>query len=93
MTGFKKINLQVNFVRQKSFFAIQSPFGANQPRAWHTGAELEPVADLIRKMGDTVHCPTLAGNRRGDNHATSGLKDAIDSLVNFLTSHDLKTCA
>lgn len=58
--------------------------------AWHTGAELEPVAEHIRKMGHTVHCVTLAGNRPGDNRATSGLNDAIDSLVDFLVTKDLK---
>ncbi len=57
--------------------------------AWHTGAELEPTAAVLRAAGHTVHCPTLAGNRPGDDRSTIGLSDAIDSLVAFLESHDL----
>jgi hypothetical protein len=26
--------------------------------AWHTGAQIEPTAALIRKQGHKVHCPT-----------------------------------
>ncbi|MGA0569369.1 alpha/beta fold hydrolase [Variovorax sp. VNK109] len=58
--------------------------------AWHTGAELEATAALMRKAGHTVHCPTLAGNRPGDNKTTTGLKDAVDSLVDYIVSKDLK---
>ena len=57
--------------------------------AWHTGAELEPVADFIRKSGHTVFCPTLAGNRPGDSRKTTGLNDAIESLVQFLAANNL----
>ena len=34
--------------------------------AWHTGAELEPIAAAIRKAGHVVHTPTIKGNRPGD---------------------------
>lgn len=57
--------------------------------AWHTGAELEPVAEHIRHNGHTVFCPTLAGNRAGDSRASSGLNDAIQSLLDFLASNNL----
>ncbi len=57
--------------------------------AWHTGAELEPVAEHIRHNGHTVFCPTLAGNRAGDNRASTGLDDAIGSLLDFLASNNL----
>lgn len=57
--------------------------------AWHTGAELEAVADVIRAAGHTVHCPTLAGNRSGDDRSRIGLEDAIASLEDFLVSADL----
>lgn len=57
--------------------------------AWHTGAEIEPAAEHIRKMGHTVHCPTLAGNRPGDDRATSGLTEAIASLGDFLAENNL----
>ncbi|MBN3845904.1 MULTISPECIES: alpha/beta hydrolase [Burkholderiaceae] len=57
--------------------------------AWHTGAEFEAVADAIRAAGCTVHCPTLAGNRPGDDRATTGLADAIDSLVHFIEDNEL----
>jgi pimeloyl-ACP methyl ester carboxylesterase len=58
--------------------------------AWHTGAELEPAAENIRKMGHTVHCPTLAGNRPGDDRARIGLADAVQSLCDYLREHDLR---
>jgi len=57
--------------------------------AWHTGAELEPVAQYLRARGHTVHCPTLAGNRPGDDRATTGLADAIASAAAYLEQHDL----
>jgi pimeloyl-ACP methyl ester carboxylesterase len=57
--------------------------------AWHTGAELEPAAAHIRQAGHTVHCPTLKGNGAGDDRATVGLKDASDSLIHFITQHNL----
>lgn len=58
--------------------------------AWHTGAELEATAAHLREAGHAVHCPTLAGNRPGDDRATTGLTDAIDSLVDYLQQHDLR---
>ena len=58
--------------------------------AWHTGELLEPVAKHLRAMGHTVHCPTLAGNRPGDNRATTDLNQAGQSLIDFLNQHDLK---
>ncbi|MFT4265624.1 MAG: alpha/beta fold hydrolase [Xenophilus sp.] len=58
--------------------------------AWHTGAELEATAAHLREAGHTVHCPTLAGNRPGDDRARTGLDDAIGSLVAFLDAHDLR---
>jgi pimeloyl-ACP methyl ester carboxylesterase len=57
--------------------------------AWHTGAELENTAVQIRKLGHTVHCPTLAGNRPGDDRSRIGLADAAESLCAFLREHDL----
>lgn len=58
--------------------------------AWHTGAEMEPVAKHLRARGHTVHCPTLAGNRPGDDRATLGLSEAAQSLVDFLVQNDLR---
>jgi len=57
--------------------------------AWHTGAELEAVADAMRQAGHTVHCPTLAGNRPGDDRSRCGLEDAIASAAQFLEAKDL----
>ncbi|MBN8747950.1 Pyrethroid hydrolase [Xylophilus ampelinus] len=57
--------------------------------AWHTGAELEATAAHLRAAGHTVHCPTLAGNRTGDDRSRIGLSDAIGSLVGFLESQSL----
>ncbi|PHP68637.1 alpha/beta hydrolase [Zhengella mangrovi] len=56
--------------------------------AWHTGELLEDVARPIRAAGHEVHCPTLAGNRPGDAK-TSGLSDAIGSLVAYLEEASL----
>lgn len=58
--------------------------------AWHTGAELEAVAQHLRTAGHTVYCPTLAGNRPGDDRSRSGLQDAIDSLAAFIEAKDLR---
>lgn len=57
--------------------------------AWHTGELLEPTARAIRALGHTVHCPTLAGNRPGDDYGSLGLKAAVDSLVGWLEQNDL----
>ena len=57
--------------------------------AWHTGAELEPAAAHIRKLGHTVHCPTLAGNRPDDDRSRTGLMDAARSLESFLKENNL----
>ncbi len=59
--------------------------------AWHTGAELEPTAQHLRAMGHAVHCPTLAGNRPGDDRATTGLEDAAQSLAAYLDQHQLQS--
>lgn len=58
--------------------------------AWHTGAQLEAVAREMRAAGHTVLCPTLAGNRPGDDRAATGLSDAVASLVDFIESQDLR---
>jgi pimeloyl-ACP methyl ester carboxylesterase len=58
--------------------------------AWHTGAELETTASYMRSAGHTVHCPTLAGNRAGDDRSRIGLQDAADSLAAYLIQHDLR---
>lgn len=57
--------------------------------AWHTGAEMEPAARLLREQGHTVHCPTLTGNRPQDDRATTGLEQAAQSLVGYLEEHRL----
>jgi len=57
--------------------------------AWHTGAEIEAVADGLRKAGHTVHCPTLAGNRAGDDRGQTRLEDAIASAVRYIEEKDL----
>jgi pimeloyl-ACP methyl ester carboxylesterase len=57
--------------------------------AWHTGAELEPVADAMRAAGHRVWCPTLAGNRPGDDRAQTGLADAVASLVAYVEEQQL----
>jgi pimeloyl-ACP methyl ester carboxylesterase len=56
--------------------------------AWHTGAELEPVAASIRAADHHVFTPTLKGNRPGDVK-TTGLEEAIESIVDFLVENNL----
>lgn len=58
--------------------------------AWHTGAELDAVAQQLRDAGHAVHCPTLAGNRPDDDRARIGLADAVDSLVAFVEREGLE---
>ncbi len=58
--------------------------------AWHTGAEMEAVANHMRENGHVVHCPTLAGNRPEDDRSTLGLNDAIESAVRFIEDKDLR---
>jgi pimeloyl-ACP methyl ester carboxylesterase len=57
--------------------------------AWHTGAEMEAVAGAMRAEGHTVLCPTLAGNRPGDDRAHTGLADAVASLVAYVEERQL----
>lgn len=56
--------------------------------AWHTGELFEDVAAPIRSAGHTVHCPTIAGNRPGDDK-TIGLDAAIASIVSYLEENNL----
>lgn len=58
--------------------------------AWHTGAEMEAVADYVRESGHVVHCPTLAGNRPEDDRSRMGLEDAIESAVRYIEDEDLR---
>ena len=56
--------------------------------AWHTGELLAATAARIRAAGHTVHTPTLAGNRPGDDKS-SGLEEAIASLIAYFELHDI----
>lgn len=58
--------------------------------AWHTGELFEPVADHLRAKGHQVYCPTLAGNRPGDDRLRTGLTEAAQSLVDYLAQHNLR---
>ena len=57
--------------------------------AWHTGTELEPVAAAIRAAGHQTFTPTIKGNRPGDSK-TTGLGEAIQSIVDYLIENDLR---
>jgi len=57
--------------------------------AWHTGEELEPVAQSIRAAGHNVFTPTAMGNRAGDSKAV-GLAEAIQSIVDYLVENSLR---
>ncbi len=58
--------------------------------AWHTGDLMEPTAEHMRQQGHTVYCPTLMGNRVGDDRSQIGLEDAAQSVCDHLRAHDLK---
>jgi len=58
--------------------------------AWHTGAEMEAVAQHMRAEGHVVHCPTAAGNAAGDDRSRIGLEDAVASVAAFIESQDLR---
>lgn len=58
--------------------------------AWHTDELMAPVTAHLRPRGHTVHCPTRAGNRPGDDRATTGPAEAAQSLIDFLNEHDLQ---
>ena len=61
--------------------------------AWHTGVEMEAVAQHLRKDGHQVHCPTIAGNNAGDDRSKVGLEEAIASIANYIESkglHDVR---
>src|SRR6516162_11783139 len=57
--------------------------------AWHTGDELESLAEAIRLAGHVVHTPTLKGNRPGDVKSI-GLAEAIESIIEFVDEHELE---
>ena len=59
--------------------------------AWHTGAEMEAVAQHLRKDGHQVHCPTIAGNNAGDDRSKVGLEEAIASIANISSPGDCRT--
>ena len=57
--------------------------------AWHTGKELEPVANLMNAAGHNAYTPTVKGNRPGDPK-TIGLEEAIGSIVAYLDENNFK---
>src|SRR5215467_2920193 len=56
--------------------------------AWHTGKELERVAESIEAAGHTSFTPTIKGNRPQDPRNV-GLAEAIQSIVDYLVLNDL----
>ena len=56
--------------------------------AWHSGRELEPVAEMLRSAGHAAFAPTIRGNGPRDAK-TIGLDDAIRSIVDWLAANDL----
>jgi pimeloyl-ACP methyl ester carboxylesterase len=57
--------------------------------AWHTGKELEPVAQSIEAAGHKSFTPTIKGNRPADSRDV-GLAEAIQSIVDFLVLNELR---
>ncbi len=58
--------------------------------AWHTGELLEVVAGPIRVAGHECYCPTIAGNRPGDDRSKIGLSEATQSIVDFINDKGLR---
>jgi pimeloyl-ACP methyl ester carboxylesterase len=58
--------------------------------AWHTGTEMEAVAQHLRKDGHDVHCPTIAGNNAGDDRSKVRLEEAIASIAKYVESKGLR---
>ena len=56
--------------------------------AWHTGKELEPVAQSIEAAGHKSFTPTIKGNRPEDPRNV-GLDEAIQSIVDCLVLNNL----
>jgi pimeloyl-ACP methyl ester carboxylesterase len=57
--------------------------------AWHTGRELEPVAESIAAAGHKAFTPTIKGNRPADPRNV-GLAEAIESIVDYVALDDLE---
>jgi pimeloyl-ACP methyl ester carboxylesterase len=57
--------------------------------AWHTGTELEPVAESLAAAGHKSFTPTIKGNGPADSRDV-GLGEAIQSIVDFLVLNELK---
>jgi len=57
--------------------------------ACHDGSHFEACAAPIRAAGHEVFCPTLKGNRPGDDRKTVTLDDAIASLVHYFDENDI----
>jgi len=57
--------------------------------AWHTGTELQPVAELLEAAGHRSSAPTIKGNRPADPR-TIGLAEAIQSIVDYVRVNDLE---
>ena len=57
--------------------------------AWHSGPLLEATAAIIRRQKWNVYTPTVAGNKPGDNRATTTLIDAIDSIIAYINQYNL----
>src|SRR6516165_806889 len=67
----------------------QREYVCARTRAWHTGDELESVAESIRAAGHVVYAPTVKGNRPGDAK-NIGLAEAIESIIEFLDAQELE---
>ena len=56
--------------------------------AWHSGDSMQPIADLLKAAGHTVHTPTLLGNNADDSKRVS-LDEVINSLLEYFATHNL----
>tara|TARA_A100001037_G_C15034377_1_gene582520 strand:+ start:405 stop:1124 length:720 start_codon:yes stop_codon:yes gene_type:complete len=57
--------------------------------AWHGGELLEPVVGELELLGLQAFAPTLVGNRE-EEPPSVGLKEAIQSLVDYLETQDMR---
>jgi len=57
--------------------------------ACHDGSHFEACAAPIRAAGHEVFCPTIKGNRPGDDRKAVTLDDAIASLVDYFNENNI----
>lgn len=56
---------------------------------WHYGERWAQTAEVLRRKGHQVHCPTTGGNRKNDD-LTVGHAEACAPIIAYLRDNDLR---